>query len=273
MTLNKVASTGTAPAAAALDPATATHLDLDQGHDGYCTSYTESTMTIMDRTPPATVSTYSDKGSNNDDEYDENNLEHDPSLSSENISRSTTTSTKVSQSSPLPPPPPSQRFLCPWPGSTYIIRTIPSGHILALHGGEVTVTGPCSPAAVGSSVHWTCEETKGWLGFRNVASGKLLGYDGRKGKGDRNRHGRLVCVAPRQQSWENFALRPRPEGGYLLLTTHFERLWRVGTRRFEQETGKSGRGDSGGNNSDEILAKIDDGDPSGEEIIWEFIKV
>jgi hypothetical protein len=48
----------------------------------------------------------------------------------------------------------------------------------------------------------------------------------------------------------------RPEGGYVLLMTHWERLWHVGS---EVEQGV------------EKLAKVGDGGSGG--IVWEFVKV
>jgi hypothetical protein len=48
----------------------------------------------------------------------------------------------------------------------------------------------------------------------------------------------------------------RPGGGYVLLMTHFERLWHVGIR---EEHGV------------ERLAKVGDGGSDG--IVWEFVKL
>jgi len=48
----------------------------------------------------------------------------------------------------------------------------------------------------------------------------------------------------------------RPEGGYVLLMTHFERLWQVGIK-LEQGV--------------ERLAKIGNGESDG--IVWEFVQV
>lgn len=131
----------------------------------------------------------------------------------------------------------------PWPGSTFIIRSVSSGHVITLLDGQIVL------AQLGGrgSVHWACVETKGWLGFRNTVSGRFLGHDAR---------GRLCCVADRQQGWENFCVRVRPEGGYVLLMTHFERLWHVGTK-VEQGVEK--------------LAKIENG--RSDALVWEFIKV
>ena len=131
----------------------------------------------------------------------------------------------------------------PWPGSTFIIRSASSGHVITLLDGQIVL------AQLGGrgSIHWACVETKGWLGFRNLASGRFLGHDIK---------GTLCCSAERHQGWENFCVRMRPEGGYVLLMTHFERLWHVGI--------KAGQGV-------EKLAKIENG--GSDAIVWEFVKV
>ena len=96
------------------------------------------------------------------------------------------------------------------------------------------------------SVDWACIENKGWLGFRNTVSGKFLGHDAK---------GRLCCSADRHQKWEYFCARMRPEGGCVLLMTHYERLWHVG---IAVEEGV------------EKLAKIEEG---SDGMDWEFVKV
>jgi hypothetical protein len=128
----------------------------------------------------------------------------------------------------------------PWPGSTFIIRSALSGHVLTLRDGQIVM----APPGGRGSIHWACVETKGWLGFRNTVSGRFLGHDN---------SGRLRCVADRHQEWEKFCVRMTPEEGYVLLMTHWERLWQVG---------------SVVDRGVEKLAKI------GEAgIIWEFVKV
>jgi len=130
-----------------------------------------------------------------------------------------------------------------WPGSTFIIRSVESGHVITLLDGQIVL----APPGGRGSIHWACVETKGWLGFQSPVSGKFLGHDAK---------GRLCCSVERHQGWENFCVRMRPEGGYVLLMTHFERLWHVGIK-VEQGVEK--------------LAKIGDGGSDG--IVWEFIKV
>jgi len=131
----------------------------------------------------------------------------------------------------------------PWPGSTFILREVSTGQVLTLNDGKVTLTSPGGPG----SIHWECVETKGWLGFRNPVSGRFLGHD---------KDGKLHCSASRHQMWENFCVRLRPDGGYILLLTHFERLWHVGAR---MERGV------------ERLAKLGDGASAG--LVWEFVKI
>lgn len=105
-----------------------------------------------------------------------------------------------------------------------------------------------APPGGRGSIHWACVENEGrWLGFRNVVTGSFLGHD---------KKGRLCCIARTQNGWENFCARMRPEGGYVLLMTHYERLWSVG---FKVEQGV------------EKLAKIENEGP--DEIVWEFVKV
>ncbi|KFZ15316.1 hypothetical protein V502_05685 [Pseudogymnoascus sp. VKM F-4520 (FW-2644)] len=129
----------------------------------------------------------------------------------------------------------------PWPGSTFIIRSISSGRVITLLDGQIVL----APPGGRGSIHWVCEETKGWLGFQNLASGRFLGH---------NMKGRLCCSVERHLGWENFCARGRPEGGYVLLMTYWESLWQVGS--FIE----------GGV---EKLGKIEGSDG----IVWNFVKV
>ncbi|KAI9789597.1 MAG: hypothetical protein M1816_005906 [Peltula sp. TS41687] len=131
----------------------------------------------------------------------------------------------------------------PWLGSTFIIRCVSSGHVITLLDGQIVLARPGGRG----SIHWACVETKGWFGFRNPVSGRFLGHDAK---------GRLRCLAERHQGWENFCVRMRLEGGYVLLMTHYESLWHVGIK-VEQEVEK--------------LAKI--GYEGSDGIVWEFVEV
>lgn len=134
-------------------------------------------------------------------------------------------------------------FLVPWPGSTFIIRSVSCGRVLTLLDGKITLTELGSRG----SIHWVCMETKGWFGFRNTVSGKFLGHD---------RQGLLCCSAERHQGWEKFCSRMRPEGGCVLLMTEWDKLWHVGFKKVQGV---------------EKLAKIGDGASDG--LVWEFAKV
>jgi hypothetical protein len=131
----------------------------------------------------------------------------------------------------------------PWPGSTFIICSVLSGDVITLLDRQMVLARPGGRG----SIHWACVETKGWLGFQNPVSGRFLDHD---------ITGRLCRSAERHLGWENFCVRMRPEGGYVLLMTHFERLWHVGIR---VEHGV------------EKLAKIENWESDG--IVWEFVKV
>lgn len=134
-------------------------------------------------------------------------------------------------------------YLVPYPKSTFIIRSISSGHVITLLNGHIKLTKPGGRG----SIHWACVETKGWLGFRNSVSGKFLGHD---------EQGILRCSAARHLGWEYFCVRMKPQGGCVLLMTEWDRLWHVGIK-VEQDVEK--------------LAKIADGGSGG--LAWEFIRV
>jgi hypothetical protein len=145
---------------------------------------------------------------------------------------------------PFAPPSPRSSSSVPWPGATFILRSAATGHVVTLLDGRVVLAPPGSGRG---SIHWDCVEAKGWLGFRNNVSGRFLGHDA---------GGRLTCSADRHQGWENFCARLRPDGGYVLLMTHYERLWQVGSRAV------------GGV---DVLEKMDLKRPEG--LVWEFVKV
>ena len=107
----------------------------------------------------------------------------------------------------------------PWPGSTYIISHSTTSNVLTLASGKVTMTPPGGPPSSSGSIHWECVENNGWVGFRNRVSGRYLGYD----KG-----GSLICGAGQAKEWEQFCVRAHPDGGYVLLMTHWHELKPVG---------------------------------------------
>ena len=157
----------------------------------------------------------------------------------------TVTSDLLSDHDPLDGAAKPVNYLVPSLNSTFIIRSVTSGHVLTLLDGQIVLTPPGGPSS--GSIHWACVETKGWLGFRNVVSGKFLGH---------NAKGRLICSAERHREWEWFDARARPDGGSVLLMKHYERLWHVGMKVEE-----------GG----EQLAKIADGASDG--LVWDFVKI
>ncbi|KAF1961490.1 hypothetical protein CC80DRAFT_402373 [Byssothecium circinans] len=136
----------------------------------------------------------------------------------------------------------------PWPGSCYIIRSSGSASVITLKDGQISL----SPPGGRGSIYWDCVERNGWLGFRAPASGLFLGHD---------MGGRLCCGAKKHQSWENFCARARPEGGFVLMMAHWEKLWPVGV--------KDGVAGDGGEGS--ALVKINGGVEEG--IVWDFVRV
>ncbi|KAF2106423.1 hypothetical protein BDV96DRAFT_507865 [Lophiotrema nucula] len=148
-----------------------------------------------------------------------------------------------------PQPQPAVDTSVPWPGNTYIIRSKGTSHILTLLEGRPQLLSPGHRGCI----HWTCVEHAGFLGFRNVASGKYLGFD--------DKH--FFCCAKdgRADSWEKFMVVARPDGGFVMLMTHGSNwtLWPVGMKH-----GKGGHGE-------ERLAKVDGGWEKG--LVWEFVKV
>lgn len=63
---------------------------------------------------------------------------------------------------------PRPSLVFPRPGNTYIIRDGEEGHVLSLFDGHVCLV---PSDTLGASIYWKCHETRGWLGFKNLASG------------------------------------------------------------------------------------------------------
>ncbi|KAF7949819.1 uncharacterized protein EAE97_003328 [Botrytis byssoidea] len=140
----------------------------------------------------------------------------------------------------------------PLPNFTYVIRASSSGKFLASNSGIVTLVGPRSGKNPG--IYWKCIEIKGWLHFQNTASGCFLGH---------NFWDDIVCTASVADGWERVTTRHVPEGGYYLLLTHWERLWKVGIKG--GKLAKLGEGETGG------FAFT--GEEEGDVIAWEFFKI
>jgi hypothetical protein len=129
----------------------------------------------------------------------------------------------------------------PWPGNTYLISHATTSHVISLAHGHVTLSPPGSTM---SSIHWQCHDNNGWIGFRNGVNGKWLGYD----KGHL-----LICTAGRPQEWEQFCVRAVPDGGFVLMMTHWHGLRPLGVK-----------GDK--------VVKLDNG-KVGDGVVWKFVKV
>ncbi|KAF2135442.1 uncharacterized protein K452DRAFT_323054 [Aplosporella prunicola CBS 121167] len=136
--------------------------------------------------------------------------------------------------------------LTPRLGQTYMIRSVASGAVITLVGGDIVLALPDGHAS-----HWVCAEadSDGWLGFCNAVSGRFLGRDSSWS---------LSCYATRFRGWEKFRVRERPRGGCVLLMTSWRTLRPVGMN-VENGKGKS------------MLAMIENWD--ADELIWEFVKV
>ncbi|KAF2497578.1 hypothetical protein BU16DRAFT_318274 [Lophium mytilinum] len=97
----------------------------------------------------------------------------------------------------------------PSPGSSFLIQSVATGKVITFQQGRIVL----GPLGSHSMTRWRCVENKGWLGFQDPASGMFLGYD---------KNEELCCTASGQNIWENFSVRQKPEGGYLLLMTHYD---------------------------------------------------
>lgn len=96
-------------------------------------------------------------------------------------------------------------FSVPRPGETYIIGSSVRGLVLTLLDGR-----PILDHIGGhGSILWTCFENKGWIGFRNPASGRVLGH-----KADEKRC-TLECRVPHHRGHEYVVLQ-QAEGGYII---------------------------------------------------------
>ncbi|KAI0600116.1 hypothetical protein F4775DRAFT_548087 [Biscogniauxia sp. FL1348] len=95
----------------------------------------------------------------------------------------------------------------PSQGNVYAIRHRDSGKAITMgiEGLQLKKIGPMG------GWHWMCVEKDGWLGFRNVVSGRYLG---------RNDKGGFHALQPHHQGWEYFVAKASPRGGYEMLTLH-----------------------------------------------------
>ncbi|KAF2127574.1 hypothetical protein P153DRAFT_387316 [Dothidotthia symphoricarpi CBS 119687] len=100
-------------------------------------------------------------------------------------------------------------FEPPWPGSTYIIRSVSTGKVVAFRKGQIVL----SKGDGNAGICWECVDDNGWLGFRDPASYRLLGY---------GENHEIRCEATEHKIWEHFCVRQKPGGGYLLMMTEYD---------------------------------------------------
>lgn len=156
-----------------------------------------------------------------------------PSMSSENT-------TKDFQKSENP------QSSVPWPGRTFIIQSQETGKVITFLDGEVVLD---KPGGLGT-FRWRCFEKEGWLGFRDPASARYLGY---------NCEGWLRCEVEWHQDCEYICPRKRPDGGYVLLVLRHMKLLPLGVHVEETEDGAE--------------HKVKIGDWNSDGIVWDFIEV
>lgn len=133
----------------------------------------------------------------------------------------------------------------PCPGKTFIIRDTDSGHLLSLFDGNICLL---PVETTGSAFYWSCEETEGWLGFKNLASGEYLSYH----------TGEYIISVPHHQGLEYFCLRMVRNGGYVMLLQKFhgKALWAV---KVKDDEGL------------QQLVKVEA--PRDQGLSWEFIEI
>lgn len=127
-----------------------------------------------------------------------------------------------------------------------MIRLLPTNEFLTLLNGEVIL----APPGGFGSIFWKCEEMKGWLGFRNTVSGKMLS----------NHLGEhLCCMMDKHKGCEYVCVRKSPEEGYVILMSYWkcaETLWPVCVREIEG-----------------AKRVVKNEGAIGDASLWEFIKV
>lgn len=101
----------------------------------------------------------------------------------------------------------------PEAGGIYMIRDLDSGKAITMACGLLTIV---PDAGTRGGWQWECEEVRdGWIGFRDVVSGRYLGRDN---------NGGFCAQASKLKGWESFVLRPRQAGGYNLLVKNWSSL-------------------------------------------------
>ncbi|GAP90657.1 putative sis protein [Rosellinia necatrix] len=131
----------------------------------------------------------------------------------------------------------------PAAGQTYLIRERATGRVLQVRGGRVRVVE--ADADPRGGCYWACEESLGWLGFRETVSGGFLGRDGNFG---------FRAAAQAHLPWEWFVVSPRGTDGCRLQSPHWLSLRWVGLG------GRDGR------------SLVDVTEPE-KAVLWEFVEV
>ncbi|OTA90878.1 hypothetical protein M434DRAFT_397654 [Hypoxylon sp. CO27-5] len=165
-----------------------------------------------------------------------------PSATSSTVGGDLTPTHSITTSDPLidhRSPSPTRKETVPWPGHTYIIRDPVSGRQITLVRGELSLE---NHAGDQGGYHWICVEKGGWLGFYDPVHGTYMGRDNRGG---------YMCKVKHHKGHEYFCARRHPDGGYLLLTQHWDELLKMGI-------GKDGH---------KLV------ETNGEGTAWEFVKV
>lgn len=137
--------------------------------------------------------------------------------------------------------PPSSSI--PWPGSTYIIQHVATSRAVTFSLGSIVLRPPTTSA----SIRWSCVSKAGWLGFQDLASAMYLGHN-------RSQNYEMACFVRQQNTLEDFCIRQKREGEYVLL----------------QKWGK-GELKPVGVNKEGKLAVIND--VNDKSTSWRFIKV
>ncbi|KAH8803556.1 hypothetical protein F5884DRAFT_509390 [Xylogone sp. PMI_703] len=113
---------------------------------------------------------------------------------------------------------PAYESAVPWPGRTFKIVDEDKHRAISLVMGNLQLEKDFSQHG---SWHWLCVGKKGWLGFRNKASGMFMGHTIDMS---------ITANQPHDLSWDHFCAVRHPDGGYVLRVKHGKKdqnLWNV----------------------------------------------
>lgn len=116
----------------------------------------------------------------------------------------------------------------PLPGHVYKIVSADCGRQIMILQGQVVLA---NPEELGSP-YWVCEQyDSDWLGFRNPATGKLLGHDS-------GNPGLIRCDVQNHQQWEQLLAIPhtRTEGAFSILTEYWYGRRAIGSCEVDGKT-------------------------------------